>query len=244
MNILKIMSKSDEEADSLGRHALLLASLVSLLVALPFFRTVPGGGLRFSILLSLVLIAAVYVNSRNRWTFVAAVALGSAAIALNAVGEATGSVTAYIASTSLALGLLISTTLLMLSTLVRAERVSTDTIIGGICVYLMIGVGFAMAYILALILDPSALVAGDLPLGGDANDTSSRAANVLYFSFVTLTTLGFGDIRPSGELTRMLVTAEAIIGQLYVAIFIARLVALYIAGDRERLSNSASTRIE
>jgi voltage-gated potassium channel len=244
MNILTDLAKSDEESGSLGRHAILLASLVVLIVALPIFRSVSGGAIRFSILLSLVLTAAVYVNGRRRWTLVAAIAVGGGAIAAVAFGEATGSIAARILSGSLGLGLLSFTTVLMLNTLVRAERVSLDTIVGGICVYLMIGLCFAMGYTLALIMDPSALMWGGVALGDGTADASARSAKVLYFSFVTLTTLGFGDITPSGELTEMMVTAEAIIGQLYVAIFIARLMALYIAGDRAERAERISSRSE
>ncbi len=244
MNILKDLAKSDEEPGSLGRHSLLLASLVGLLVALPVLRPVPGGGLRFSILLSLVLTAAVHVSSRHRWTLILAVLLGGGAIAAVALTEATGSMTARIASGSLGLGLLSLTIFLMLNALMRAERVSRDTIIGGICVYLMIGLGFTLAYSLAINLEPSALMQGGLPLGESSADSSARSAKILYFSFVTLTTLGFGDITPSGELAQMLVTAEAVIGQLYIAIFIARLMSLYLVGDRERRQSSASGRDE
>jgi hypothetical protein len=191
-----------------------------------------------------VLIAAVYVNRQRRWALWIAVLLGGGSIVTLAMAEATGSMSARVVSESLSLGLLSLTTLMMLNTLIRAERVSQDTIVGGICVYLMIGMTFTMAYILALDLEPSVLIMEGLPLGEAAVDSSTRSAKVLYFSFVTLTTLGFGDITPSGEVTQMMVTAEAIIGQLYVAIFIARLLALYLAGDRARLAERASSGSE
>jgi len=244
MNILSNLAKADKDSGSLGRHSVLLASLVALLIAMPVVRSMPGGGFRFSILLCLVLTASVYVNRRRRWTLFVAVLLGVGAVAALGVGEATGSTTARIVSSSLGLGLLSFTTLLMLNTLVRADVVSADTVVGGICVYLMIGLSFSIAYSLALHLEPGALVQGGLPLGVSLNDSSARSAKVLYFSFVTLTTLGFGDITPSGEWTQMLVTGEAIIGQLYLAIFIARLMALYLASDRARRAEAVSSQTE
>lgn len=244
MTAFEALAKSDEEPGALGRHALLLASLVGLMVALPLFRSVPGGGLRFSILLCLVLTAAVYVSSQHRWSLVAAILLGGGAISAVAVGETTDSMAWHMASRSMGLGLLGFTIFLMLNSLMRAERVSKDTIIGGICVYLMIGLSFTLAYVLAIDLEPSALLQGGLPIAESLTDSSARSAKILYFSFVTLTTLGYGDITPSGELAQMLVTGEAIIGQLYIAIFIARLMALYLAGDRARLTNELSRRDE
>lgn len=244
MNILKILAKSDEEAGSLGRHSILLISLIGLMVALPLLRLAPGGGLRFSILLCLVLTAAVYVNSRHRWTFVVALLIGGAAIAAVALNATTGSHAARVASASLGLGLLGLTTLMMLNTLMRSDEVLLDTIVGGICVYLLIGLSFALAYSLAIALEPGSLIQAGLPLEDVGGDLSSRSAKTLYFSFVTLTTLGFGDITPTTETTQMMVAAEAIIGQLYIAIFIARLMALYLISDRRRDPDSTSTENE
>ena len=56
----------------------------------------------------------------------------------------------------------------------------------------------------------------------------------LYFSFVTLTTLGYGDITPTSPAARMLAVVEAIMGQLYIAVLVARLVGAYIAGGEGR----------
>lgn len=241
MKTLSDLAKSGEESDSLGRHAVLLASLVGLLVALPVFQHIPGGGVRFSILLCIVLTAAVYVNSQRRWALIVTVLIAGGAIASMAMSEATGSMTARLASGFLSFALLASTTLLMLITLIRAERVSKDTIVGGICVYLMIGLCFTVLYSIVINLEPSALIQGGLPLAQAATDASARSVKLLYFSFVVLTTLGFGDITPSGDFAQMLVTAEAIIGQLYVAIFIARLIALYLSGDRAWLAELDSS---
>lgn len=243
MNILSALAKANEDRGALGRHTALLVSLIALLVAVPLLRNVPGAKLRFSILLSLVLTAAVYVNGRRRWTLVVAVLLGGGAIAGVALGEATGSTIARAVAVSLGLGMLGWTTVLMLSTLMRAEEVSHDTLIGGICVYLMVGVWFTMAFSLAILLDPGSLSQGELALGVLADDSSTRSAKLLYFSFVTLTTVGYGDITPVDETTQMMATAEALIGQLYIAIFIARLMALYVAGDRaRRLERKSSER--
>jgi voltage-gated potassium channel len=231
-NFLKELAESDEDQGTVGRHTLLLASLIGLFVALPILRATPGGGIRFSIMLSLVLIAAIYVNSLRPWTLLVGVFVGGGAIAATAVSEATGAAYAPLVSQSLSLLLLILTTLMMLNTLVRADRVSKDTIIGGICVYLMIGLSFAVAYLIILGFDADALIKAGRPLNELRGDASAGSAQVLYFSFVTLTTLGFGDIAPAGEIAQTVVVWEAIIGQLYVAIFIARLMALYIAGDR------------
>jgi voltage-gated potassium channel len=226
MSFLERWAQRDEQADRVGRHTILLSSLVLLLVMLPVFRVIPGGGMRFSILLCLVLSAAIYFNSSDRRLLIVAILAGGGAMVGAAFAQATGSTTAQITADSLGLTLLGFTTLSILNTLMQTRRVSRDTIVGGICVYLLIGLCFTLAYILVTDLGLGVLLDRSEPILRSSADGSGYAANILYFSFVTLTTLGYGDITPTGEMARMLASIEAIIGQLYIAIFIARLIAL------------------
>jgi hypothetical protein len=235
MSWLRDLARVDEQdvgTARIGRHTVLLISLVVLFVALPLLRELPGGRLRFSVLFTLVLLAAIYVNSVRRWLFVAGASLGALAIAAGTVAEATGSIAARLVSGSLGLVLLVMTILMMLNTLMRTRRVSHDTIVGGICVYLMLGLAFAIAYQIAMVIDPSVLAKGGVPLGEAVTNAGNQSAQILYYSYVTLTTLGFGDITPRAEPVQLLTVVEAVVGQLYVAIFIARLMGLFIAGDR------------
>jgi hypothetical protein len=91
-----------------------------------------------------------------------------------------------------------------------------------------------MGFILMSDLAPGSFEEDGVPLGRHAVDASDYQVKILYYSFVTLTTLGYGDITPHGEFAQMGAVAEAIIGQLYIAVFIARLIALYVAADRDR----------
>ena len=104
-----------------------------------------------------------------------------------------------------------------------AKTVDTEVLCASISAYLMLGLLWAFAYMLAARLTPGAFafsVAQDarVPLHG---------SNAIYFSFVTLSTLGYGDITPVSHVARMLAMTEAMTGCLYVAVLIARLVALY-----------------
>jgi hypothetical protein len=224
----------DESEGALGRHSVLLASLVVLLVALPLGNVLSGGDTSFSILLAVVLMAAVFVNTPQRWSFVTATIIGFGAIAGLASAAVTGALALRIMADALSLGLLGFTTLLMLNSLLLARRVSVDTVIGGICVYLLMGLVFAMMFGLICDVEPGSIVEGVPPIAitRAMSDESSHATKLLYYSFVTMTTLGYGDITPRSELAQMMAVAEAVIGQLYLAIFVARLVALYVAEDR------------
>jgi voltage-gated potassium channel len=227
MSFLERVARSEEQPGAVGRHSILLASIVTLLVTLPLFRFIPGGGPRFSILLCFVLTAAVYVSSKQPWTFLLAGLMGAGTVIAGGIATTTGSTVAQITADCLGLGLLGFTTLFMVNTLMHTQKVSRDTVVGGVCVYLLIGLCFVIAYLLVSDLIPGSLQEHGVPLerpgmDGDANGFS---ATILYFSFVTLTTLGYGDIVPTNEIARMLVSMESIVGQLFLAIFIARLIA-------------------
>lgn len=240
MTLLERLAMRDRQGGRLGRHSVMLASLVFMLVALPFLGWIPTRGLRFPILFFLVLLAAIFVNSTQRWMFWTAVAIGAASFAALSLAHGTGSFPARITGDLLGLALLVLTTFVMLNSLLRSRHVDADTIVGGICVYLLIGVCFSVVFRLLIDLDPDALVAGGAPIAAAHEDSSALPARLIYFSLVTLTTVGYGDIAPHDELAQMFAASEAAIGQLYLAIFIARLMGMYIAADRGRPGDDGS----
>ncbi len=109
--------------------------------------------------------------------------------------------------------------------IMTSEKVSGDTLRGAVCVYVLLGIVWAVAYRFVSYLDPGAFTAA-----GHFVDQGRSLALHIYFSFVTLTTLGYGDISPISPLARTLAWLEAAAGQLFVAITIARLVSTNIAG--------------
>ena len=115
--------------------------------------------------------------------------------------------------------------------LMRQKQVSTDTILGGINAYLLVAYAFMFMHSAINMVDGGAYTIGGVPLGEHLRETSDVGGNstLLYFSFTTLTTLGYGDIVPVDEFARLLTSIEAVLGQLYVAIFIGRLVALQVS---------------
>ena len=230
---LTTLADRNEGRQSLGRHSAMLASLVFLLAALPLSHAVVGGSTRFPLLLAVVLLAAVFVNSQRRWIFAVTLVIGSGSVFGLGYAAYAESESVRIGSEFLGLGLLGLTTLVMFNSLLRAERVSRDTVIGGICVYLLIGLCFALSYILMVDLNPGVLIEGGEPLVRSPDDPSAAPTTLLYFSFATLTTLGYGDVSPVGEVARVFAVAEAIIGQLYLAVFVARLVALYVVSSQD-----------
>ncbi len=231
-NFLSILAKRDKGRGALGRHSFLLASLIILLVALPILQMATGGRTGFPALLTLVLVATIFVNSRQRSIYVITAIAALFSISGISYAEFAESDVIRRVSQLIGLGLLSFTTLLMLNSLLQEEKVSEDTIVGGICIYLLVGLCFAVAYILMIDLAPGSFIAGDKVIQISGAMPSAHATSMLYFSFVTMTTLGYGDIAPSSDFAQMCAVTQAIIGQLYLTIFLARLVALYVSRDR------------
>jgi hypothetical protein len=105
-------------------------------------------------------------------------------------------------------------------------RVSYHRIVGAILVYLSVALIFSALFTIVGLLVPQAFS------GMVLEDNPALASNVIYFSFVTLTSTGYGDVFPVHPVARSLCNLETIIGQLYPATLLARLVSLEIEGRR------------
>jgi ion channel len=100
--------------------------------------------------------------------------------------------------------------------LLAQERITVATIWGALCLYLLAGLFFALVYAAADGLNGQQFF---------AERTARDATNYVYFSFVTLATLGYGDLTPAGRLGKLLAASEAVGGQLYLVTIVAVLVS-------------------
>ena len=121
--------------------------------------------------------------------------------------------------------------LLMLYVVLRSvyleDRITADGVFGAMCGYLLLGFAFSHGYGIVETLNPHSFQTGD---------TLTRADEHLvltYFSFVTLTTVGFGDVVPAVPLARSLAIVEAIVGQFYIAVLVADLIGKRLAHSME-----------
>jgi len=117
----------------------------------------------------------------------------------------------------------------LLKYILSSDEITADTIYGSICVYLLIGILWAIIYILINYNFPNSF---HMPL------SQNKVFDPVYFSFVTLTTLGYGDIIPISNYARALSFLEAIIGTLYPAIIIARIIGVYISSKNKNSINA------
>lgn len=107
--------------------------------------------------------------------------------------------------------------------LFSVDSVDADTVKGGICVYIMLGLAWSAIYRLVYELNP------------DSFSVDFGAVwEFMYFSFTTLTTVGYGDITPVSSFAMMLTNLEGLTGQLFLTVFVARLVGLHIVHSQNK----------
>ncbi|MEE9452061.1 MAG: potassium channel family protein [Gammaproteobacteria bacterium] len=106
---------------------------------------------------------------------------------------------------------------------IRGKRITADNLCGAICTYLLLGLAFSYLYVLISTIDSNAFAYSLEQVGTE---------DYIYYSFVTLTTLGYGDIVPILKIARTVSWLEAVTGQIYLTVLIAQLVALYIIHNK------------
>ncbi|MDX2322049.1 MAG: potassium channel family protein [Moritella sp.] len=114
---------------------------------------------------------------------------------------------------------LLSHTFTALKQVMLSKYVSKNQIIGSICVYLLIGVSWSIIYLIQIELFPQSFN------GIEAKPWFDNMFETIYFSFITLTTVGYGDISPALPIPRFFVFIESILGSFYLAIMVASLVS-------------------
>lgn len=213
-----------------GPFAGLLVAQLFFIGVTPFVSDTGAGNVFLHVAVFGILITSAYLSSSSRNLLVISIVI----LLLTAITWLGPSLLPATAEEALRVGIaglgFTFTASFILMTIARHERVTTDTILGGINAYLLMACAFTMFHAAVMVIEPDAY-----RLGNDAlrevftgSHDSRGFSTLLYFSFTTLTTLGYGDIVPVGPVARLLTSAEAVLGQLYVAIFIARLVSLEV----------------
>lgn len=113
--------------------------------------------------------------------------------------------------------------LLIYRQLYNAKTINSQEIYGAISVYVLLGFFFAQIYEILMVIEPSAISFNPKNFGGG----TLMSGDVIYFSFVTLATVGYGDITPATPSARAACVIESVIGIMYIATFIARFVSIH-----------------
>lgn len=202
----------------------LFVGLLFLVLVIPLYRDLIGvDRLRLSELaFSTFLIIGIWSLQRSRSWFLVAVALALAGVLFNLFAHQGARIEFAIASLLTFLAFLVLSTALAVRQVFASRLIELNNIVGAICVYLLLALTWALVYTLLNALVPESF-SGDIE--GSVHD---QLLDFIYFSLVTLTSLGYGDITPVGATARALATLEVLVGQFYIAIMVAGLVAAYL----------------
>ena len=234
MDSRKVLSRLQER-----KFFLLLSALLLLMVLDPLLAGLHPGRKLFDLLFCVVLLATVFAVSQHKRPFLAALVLALPALSVTWIvygfSPASSTGAAIIVSRHVLSMLFLGFTAgVILYDVLQGESISGDKICGAICVYLLIGLGWGLLYSLcdrvyddAFSMHPALVDAANLDSPGE-----TPVSVYVYYSFVTLTTLGYGDVSPLAVPVRTFAWLEAVVGQLYIAVLVARLVGLHIAQPR------------
>lgn len=206
----------------LPHYGTLLAALLLDILLVPFLLALGAGMVVAHTVMALVLLAA-FLAVGSGWIAGSGLAIAGAAMVVTELSQSPVAITLELVVRLLFVGYVIAH--IGRDVLSRGEAVTLDSIAGAACVYMLLGVLWASAYVLLEHLRPGSFVIPDewrLP-------GNQLGPALVYFSYVTLTTVGYGDIRAAGPAAGGMAAVEAIVGQLFIAITIARLVGQHLS---------------
>lgn len=226
---MKIWRPTGLREPGLLKHsvAMFLGAVVLLLVTVPIYSRIQGGDIAESLAVSLVLLAGVPAVGAKRRTLILAILLVTPALIARWLNHTHPDRLPPAVFLCGGLAFMAFVTVNLIEFIVRAPRVNSEVLCAGIAVYLMLGLGWSLAYTLAATLDSGAF-AFQTGIGQDGAAVM-RGETALYFSFITLNTVGYGDITPVSGFARILAVLESTCGLFYMALLVARLVSLYNA---------------
>jgi ion channel len=208
--------------DPRSRHLHLLIWLVVYLLASAIAAEFSNKLWLMDLMFVGVLATTLRAVSRSLPEFIVAALVGGVAVAV-ALASAIDPAPHFLIPRSI-LGAVFTgfLSIVILREVIGRGAVDRDTILGAICAYLLVGICWAGIFGFMEQVRP-----GSIAFPEDAGGPSAARPEMnLYFSFVTLATLGYGDIRPTTPTTRVLAWMEAVFGQFYIAVLVARLVGL------------------
>lgn len=199
---------------------LLLASLLLMIVLSPILENIPIGRYVMDVLFCSFIVAAVLALDARRSVRIFSVAVALTILFIRLTGVIVIGEVWFLTGYMLSFVLTVVVFLVLMKSILKAKLISLDVLVDAISSYLLIGVAWALLFLVIHTLQPTAFDFGD-PVGYEL------WTRYVYLSFMTLTTLGYGDITSSSSIVQIWSVLEAVVGVLFQAILIARLVSLY-----------------
>ncbi|MHC4309100.1 MAG: ion channel [Planctomycetota bacterium] len=205
----------------IGRFYLLLISITLTLALRPFLEGFIGIRLLMDIFVTAILMSGLYAASRKRYLFYIGLLIAFPALAVRWSSYFVEVPSSFIVRHVFGAIFFTFLVVLILHYLSKEKKITADVIAGAICGYLLIGLMWASFYSVLEALQPGSFQVPE--------HLSTDSSYFTYYSYVTLTTLGFGDIIPMTNQARSLSVLESVTGPVYLAVTVARLVGMGIS---------------
>ena len=215
----------------LGHYGWLLVALLCTVFLAPLLQDYRVG-IRIADLISgTVMVAGVLSAITKRIHVLMLAGIAVLAIAARFIDPFVNTTLTALSAEIMSFIFLLSVFAIIIKDIFRTSLVTTDTLVGSICGYLILSTIFASIYSFLVIIYPDSFMinAGLGVMEGALGEYPSHYGLTNYFSIITLTTVGFGDIVPQNSYARMVVSVEAMAGQIYMTVIVARLVGLHIS---------------
>jgi hypothetical protein len=208
----------------------LLAGLLLILIGWPAAHEIFGEvkGLYVQIAFTGLLIVGLWSFHKSRRWFIAGIALATASAIAAIVNAFTPGDLLVFATMAILIAFCAMSLLIALRQVLLTDDIDRNRLVGAVCVYLLLGFMFGLIHILIAWLLPGSYT------GIGSPETDGEGVRYIYYSFVTLTTLGYGDITPVRPLAGAVAYIEAVFGVFYVAILVGALVALLLSRRPEK----------
>ena len=214
--------------NSPGRYTVLLFVVLLMIVGEPIFAAHRLAQGLASVSMSLVLLAALYTLNLSPAYFTIGLLVMVPAIVTRWALHWYHTPELELFAASSASAFIFITVVGLVREIFSVKRVTLDTISAAICAYLLMGLAWAFLFAVVAMEHPGSF-SRVLLVHSQASPMFMSLHNFFYYSFVCLTTTGFGDIAPTSDAARALSILESVTGQMYLAILIARLVSLEVA---------------
>ncbi len=214
-----------------GRYGRLLMAQIAVIVLAPLIVQGWAWNLVLAALASTILVTGLYAAEPTRKSLVLGLLLASVDVFIGQMSAQFEVRWLQALQTVLWLSTLVFVAVLILEKILSGSGASIETLQAATCVYLLIGLIWVFLYSLIELAGVGEFQYPKGPSSAAWSDDGTRRSEflrLLYFSYATLTTVGYGDITPAGGVARIGSVLEAITGQLYLAIMIARLVGMHI----------------
>lgn len=219
------MNDSSENKNQQGNYIYMLIGLLILIIIGPTLSQKYEAGSQIIIqfmYVSVMLIGVWSIITERVW-FRIGLGLAVVALVLSVINYFLVSIIIFVIGLAVSLLFLLLSIYLAIKHILFSGKITSNKIIGSLCIYLLIGIIWGLIYIFIAIFFTEAFN------GITQASEYAQMSEYVYYSFVTLTTLGYGDISPAIPIARSFSYLEAICGQFYLAILVASLVGAYLA---------------